>query len=86
LRVYTTRLLGQNHQARAAWRRQHLVKTISAGPAREDAEVLCVKGDRLDMGTMEPPACRRCGLAPLRKLRARSALSDEEMVPCSARA
>ena len=46
----------------------------------EEAEVLCVKGSGWDMATIEPAGLPAVRLAPLRKLRARDALSDEDMV------
>ena len=46
----------------------------------DEAEVLCVKGSGWDMATIEPPGLPAVRLGPLRKLRARDALSDEDMV------
>jgi rhamnose utilization protein RhaD (predicted bifunctional aldolase and dehydrogenase)/NAD(P)-dependent dehydrogenase (short-subunit alcohol dehydrogenase family) len=46
----------------------------------EEAEVLCVKGSGWDMAAIEPAGLPAVRLAPLRKLRGREALSDEEMV------
>ena len=46
----------------------------------ETAEVLCVKGSGWDMAAIEPAGLPAVRLAPLRKLRAREQLSDEEMV------
>ena len=43
-------------------------------------EVLCVKGSGWDMGTIEPAGLPAVRLAPLRQLRSRDALSDEDMV------
>ena len=42
--------------------------------------MLCVKGSGWDMGTIEPAGLPAVRLAPLRQLRARDALSDEDMV------
>ncbi len=42
--------------------------------------MLCVKGSGWDMGTIEPAGLPAVKLAPLRKLRALAALSDEDMV------
>src|SRR6202008_133557 len=56
------------------------VKTIVKDLLEEEVEALCVKGSGWDMAAIEPaglPAVRR---APLRKLRQRAVLADEEMV------
>src|SRR2546430_122926 len=46
----------------------------------EQVAVLCVKGSGSDMATIEPAALPAVRLDRLRKLRARAALSDEDMV------
>src|SRR5690349_3694313 len=46
----------------------------------EEVEVLCVKGSGWDMAAIEPAGLPAVRLAPLRKLRRRTALADEEMV------
>ena len=46
----------------------------------DDVEVICVKGSGWDMGKIEPAGLPAVRLAPLRKLRAREKLSDEDMV------
>ena len=56
------------------------VKTVVKDLLDEDAEVLCVKGSGWDMAAIEPAGLPAVRLAPLRKLRARATLSDEEMV------
>ena len=48
--------------------------------AGDEVEVLCVKGTGADMATIEPAGMPAVRLAPLRKLRARDDLSDEDMV------
>jgi rhamnose utilization protein RhaD (predicted bifunctional aldolase and dehydrogenase)/NAD(P)-dependent dehydrogenase (short-subunit alcohol dehydrogenase family) len=80
LRVYTTRLLGQDPKLVLHGGGNTSVKTVMTDLSGEEVEVLCVKGTGWDMGTMEPPGMPAVRLAPLRKLRAREALSDEEMV------
>jgi rhamnose utilization protein RhaD (predicted bifunctional aldolase and dehydrogenase)/NAD(P)-dependent dehydrogenase (short-subunit alcohol dehydrogenase family) len=56
------------------------VKTVVRDVLDEPAEVLCVKGSGWDMAAIEPAGLPAVRLAPLRKLRARERLSDEEMV------
>jgi rhamnose utilization protein RhaD (predicted bifunctional aldolase and dehydrogenase)/NAD(P)-dependent dehydrogenase (short-subunit alcohol dehydrogenase family) len=56
------------------------VKTRIPDLNGDDVEVLCVKGSGWDMGAIEPAGLPAVRLAPLLKLRARDALSDEEMV------
>src|SRR5262249_46965515 len=56
------------------------VKPAMKGPLDEGVEALCVKGSGWDMGAIEPAGLPAVRLAPLRKLRGRDALSDEEMV------
>ena len=80
LRVYTTRLLGQDARLVLHGGGNTSVKTRVTDLNGEDAEVLCVKGSGWDMGTIEPAGLPAVRLVPLLKLRARETLSDEEMV------
>src|ERR1700720_1498883 len=80
LRVYTTRLLGQNPKLVLHGGGNTSVKTRVRDLLGEEAEVLCVKGSGWDMGSIEPAGLPAVRLAPLRKLRALPALADEEMV------
>jgi rhamnose utilization protein RhaD (predicted bifunctional aldolase and dehydrogenase)/NAD(P)-dependent dehydrogenase (short-subunit alcohol dehydrogenase family) len=80
LRVYTTRLLGQDPRLVLHGGGNTSVKTRFADLNGEDVDVLCVKGSGWDMGTIEPAGLPAVRLAPLIKLRARETLSDEEMV------
>jgi rhamnose utilization protein RhaD (predicted bifunctional aldolase and dehydrogenase)/NAD(P)-dependent dehydrogenase (short-subunit alcohol dehydrogenase family) len=80
VRVYTTRLLGQDPKLVLHGGGNTSVKTRMRDLLGEDAEVLCVKGSGWDMGTIEPAGLPAVRLAPLRKLRALPALSDEDMV------
>src|SRR5580693_69404 len=80
LRVYTTRLLGQDPKLVLHGGGNTSVKTRMRDLLGEDAEVLCVKGSGWDMGSIEPAGLPAVRLAPLRKLRALPALSDEDMV------
>jgi rhamnose utilization protein RhaD (predicted bifunctional aldolase and dehydrogenase)/NAD(P)-dependent dehydrogenase (short-subunit alcohol dehydrogenase family) len=80
LRVYTTRLLGQDPRLVLHGGGNTSVKTRLADLNGEDVDVLCVKGSGWDMGAIEPEGLPAVRLAPLLKLRARERLSDEEMV------
>jgi rhamnose utilization protein RhaD (predicted bifunctional aldolase and dehydrogenase)/NAD(P)-dependent dehydrogenase (short-subunit alcohol dehydrogenase family) len=80
LRVYTTRLLGQNPKLVLHGGGNTSVKTRVRDLLGEEAEVLCVKGSGWDMGSIEPAGLPAVRLEPLRKLRALAALTDEDMV------
>src|SRR5712692_8743174 len=80
LRVYTTRLLGRDPKLVLHGGGNTSVKTRVRDLLGEDADVLCVKGSGWDMATIEPAGLPAVRLAPLRKLRALDALSDEDMV------
>jgi rhamnulose-1-phosphate aldolase/alcohol dehydrogenase len=80
LRVYTTRLLGQDPRLVLHGGGNTSVKTRMADLNGDTVDVLCVKGSGWDMGTIEPAGLPAVRLAPLLKLRARDKLSDEEMV------
>jgi rhamnose utilization protein RhaD (predicted bifunctional aldolase and dehydrogenase)/NAD(P)-dependent dehydrogenase (short-subunit alcohol dehydrogenase family) len=80
LRVYTTRLLGQDPRLVLHGGGNTSVKTRLADLNGDAVDVLCVKGSGWDMGSIEPAGLPAVRLAPLTKLRAREELSDEEMV------
>jgi len=80
LRVYTTRLLGQDPRLVLHGGGNTSVKTRLADLNGDTVDVLCVKGSGWDMGTIEPPGLPAVRLEPLKKLRAREALTDEDMV------
>jgi rhamnose utilization protein RhaD (predicted bifunctional aldolase and dehydrogenase)/NAD(P)-dependent dehydrogenase (short-subunit alcohol dehydrogenase family) len=80
LRVYTSRLLGGEPKLVLHGGGNTSVKTLAKDLLDEETEVLCVKGSGWDMAAIEPAGLPAVRLAPLRKLRQRSALSDEEMV------
>jgi rhamnose utilization protein RhaD (predicted bifunctional aldolase and dehydrogenase)/NAD(P)-dependent dehydrogenase (short-subunit alcohol dehydrogenase family) len=80
LRVYTTRLLGQDPRLVLHGGGNTSVKTRIADLNGDAVDVLCVKGSGWDMGSIEPAGLPAVRLAPLTKLRARENLSDEEMV------
>src|SRR5262245_50791965 len=80
LRVYTTRLLGQDPKLVLHGGGNTSVKLRRTDLMGDETEVLCVKGSGWDMGSIEPPGLPAVRLEPLRRLRARAALSDEDMV------
>jgi rhamnose utilization protein RhaD (predicted bifunctional aldolase and dehydrogenase)/NAD(P)-dependent dehydrogenase (short-subunit alcohol dehydrogenase family) len=80
LRVYTSRLLGGEPKLVLHGGGNTSVKTMVGDLLDEEAEVLCVKGSGWDMAAIEPAGLPAVRLAPLRKLRQRATLSDEEMV------
>src|SRR4051812_11321922 len=80
LRVYTTRLLGQDPRLVLHGGGNISVKTRVTDLNGDAVEALCVKGSGWDMGVIEPAGLPAVRLAPLLKLRARDKLSDEEMV------
>ena len=80
LRVYTTRLLGQDPRLVLHGGGNTSVKTRISDLNGDSVEVLCVKGSGWDMGSIEPAGLPAVRLAPLLKLRTRESLSDEEMV------
>src|SRR2546423_8753579 len=80
LRVYTSRLLGGEPKLVLHGGGNTSVKTVVKDLLDEEVEALCVKGSGWDMAAIEPAGLPAVRLAPLRKLRGREALSDEEMV------
>src|SRR5712692_1003264 len=80
LRVYSTRLLGRNPKLVLHGGGNSSVKTKARDLFGDEVEVLCVKGSGWDMGDIEPAGLPAVRLAPLRRLRARDSLSDEDMV------
>ena len=80
LRVYTTRLLGRDPLLVLHGGGNTSVKTTASDDLGEEHEVIAVKGSGADMADIEPWGLPAVKLEPLRKLRARGALSDEAMV------
>src|SRR5689334_3632459 len=80
LRVYTTRLLGANPKLVLHGGGNTSVKLRMNDLNGDEVDVLCVKGSGWDMATIEPAGLPAVRLEPLRKLRRRNALSDEDMV------
>src|SRR3984893_9424580 len=79
-RVYTSRLLGGDPRLVLHGGGNTSVKTVLPDLLGEPAEVLCVKGSGWDMANIEPPGLPAVRLSPIRKLRERAALTDEDMV------
>src|ERR1700758_1748386 len=80
LRVYTSRLLGREPRLVLHGGGNTSLKTSMKDLLGEEVEVLCVKGSGWDMAGIEPAGLPAVRLTPLRKLRLRSTLADEEMV------
>lgn len=80
LRVYTTRLLGGDPRLVLHGGGNTSVKTRMTDLLGDAVDVLCVKGSGWDMGHIEPAGLPAVRLQPLRRLRAREHLSDEDMV------
>ncbi|TAN48175.1 MAG: bifunctional aldolase/short-chain dehydrogenase [Rhodospirillales bacterium] len=80
LRVYTTRLLGQEPRLVLHGGGNTSVKTRMSPRGGEETDVLCVKGSGWDMGVIEPAGLPAVRLEPLHKLARLKAMSDEDMV------
>jgi rhamnose utilization protein RhaD (predicted bifunctional aldolase and dehydrogenase)/NAD(P)-dependent dehydrogenase (short-subunit alcohol dehydrogenase family) len=80
LRVYTSRLLGGDPRLVLHGGGNTSVKTTTRDLVGEETEVLCVKGSGWDMAAIEPAGLPAVRLDPLRTLRQRDALGDEDMV------
>jgi rhamnose utilization protein RhaD (predicted bifunctional aldolase and dehydrogenase) len=79
-RVYSARLLGRDPALVLHGGGNSSVKIRATDLAGDEVEVLCVKGSGWDMADIEPAGLPAVRLAPLLKLRARQALTDEDMV------
>ena len=80
LRVYTTRLLGENSELVLHGGGNTSVKTTIKDIDGKKYEVLCVKGSGWDMAEIEPEGLPAVKLQPLLALRNKKNLSDEDMV------
>ena len=80
LRTYTTRLLGRDPALVLHGGGNTSLKTEMTDLAGETHAVLCVKGSGRDMATIDPAGLPAVKLEPLRTLRRREALSDEDML------
>src|SRR5471032_1287215 len=79
LRVYSTRLLGRDPRLVLHGGGNSSLKTKARDLAGELVAVLRVKGSGADMGAIEPAGFPAVRIEPLRALRARKSLSDDEM-------
>jgi rhamnose utilization protein RhaD (predicted bifunctional aldolase and dehydrogenase)/NAD(P)-dependent dehydrogenase (short-subunit alcohol dehydrogenase family) len=79
LRVYSTRLLGRDPKLVLHGGGNTSVKMTARDLVGEHVAVLQVKGSGWDMGAIEPAGMPAVRLEALRTLRARDALSDDEM-------
>ena len=80
LRVYTSRLLGQDPRLVLHGGGNTSLKSLDTDVAGEQHDVLRVKGSGWDMAHIEPEGLPAVKLKPLLKLRCLTALGDEEMV------
>lgn len=80
LRVYTSRLLGQEPRLVLHGGGNTSVKTVMDDHLGEATDVLCVKGSGWDMGDIEPAGLPAVRLGPLQKMVGLTSLSDEAMV------
>lgn len=80
LRIYTTRLLGREPKLVLHGGGNTSVKTRMTDLLGEEVDVLCIKGSGWDMGRIEPPGLPAVRLGPIKSLRTRAALADEDRV------
>ena len=80
LRIYTSRLLGRDPALVLHGGGNTSVKSTARDLTGDDVEVLYVKGSGWDLAGIEPRGFPACRLAPLLRLCAREAMSDDEMV------
>ena len=80
LRVYTSRLIGQEEDLVLHGGGNTSAKGRIANILGEEMDVIFVKGSGWDLGDIEPAGLPALDLTYLRKLRALDNLSDEEMV------
>jgi len=80
LRVYSSRLLGNEPRLVLHGGGNTSVKTTATDMLGEPVEVLCVKGSGWDLGDIEPPGLPAVRLEPLRRMARLNAMTDEDMV------
>ena len=80
LRVYTSRLIGQDPDLVMHGGGNTSVKTRRPDLFGEMGDVLHIKGSGWDLDTLEAPGLPGVWLAPLHRLRDLDSLSDEDMV------
>jgi rhamnulose-1-phosphate aldolase/alcohol dehydrogenase len=80
LRVYTSRLIGQDPALVLHGGGNTSVKTTQRDLLGREVAVLCVKGSGSDLAAVEPQGLPAVRLEPLRELRALDRLADQAMV------
>src|SRR5437762_1986435 len=80
LRVYSSRLLGGDHRLVLHGGGNTSLKMQMPDLFGDPAEVLCIKGSGADLMTIEPAGLPAARLAPLRRLRDRKQLADDDLV------
>ncbi len=80
LRVYTSRLLGQNPNLVLHGGGNTSVKITETNLVGEEEEILYVKGSGWDLATIEAPGFAPVRLEPMKKLAKLESLSDPQMV------
>ena len=80
LRIYTTRLLGRDPKLVLHGGGNTSLKSRARDAFGEDVAVLRVKASGSDMAAIEPDGLPAVRLAPLRRLRERAAIADQELV------
>ena len=80
LRIYTTRLLGRDPKLVLHGGGNTSLKTKMRDGLGAEVEVLRVKASGADMASIEPAGFPALRLEPMRKLRARPEIGDEELV------
>jgi len=80
LRTYSSRLLGGDRRLVLHGGGNTSLKREMPDLFGEPVEVLCIKGSGWDLGTIEPAGLPAVRLAPLRRLRERETLADDQMV------
>src|SRR5579862_6153593 len=79
LRIYTTRLLGDDPALVLHGGGNTSMKTRMHDLVGDDVEVMCIKATGHDMATIGPAGMPAVRLDPLRKLRERDTLTDDDM-------
>ncbi len=80
LRIYTTRLLGRDPKLVLHGGGNTSLKTHAVDLLGEKVAVLRVKATGADMAAIEPEGLPAVRLEPLRRLRARDAIADDELI------
>src|SRR5690349_13990230 len=80
LRIYSSRLLGADRRLVLHGGGNTSLKAVMPDLFGERTEVLYIKGSGADLAMIEPGGLPAVRLAPLRRLRERDLLSDEDLV------